>query len=40
MVSDEMRYLENYFGDVGKKVMPLPELYEMVQYAGNVLPRL
>jgi len=36
---DQLRYLENYLQDEkhGKR---MAELYELVQYAGNILPRL
>lgn len=36
---DQLRFLENYLleGQHGKK---MAELYELVQYAGNILPRL
>jgi vacuolar protein sorting-associated protein 35 len=36
---DQLRYLDNYLQDEkhGKR---MAELYELVQYAGNILPRL
>lgn len=36
---DELRHLESYLIDEkhGKR---MAELYELVQYAGNILPRL
>lgn len=39
-VCDELRYLEVFFADENKSGRPNRELYESVQHAGNVLPRL
>ena len=39
-VCDELRYLEMFFSDENKKGRENRELYESVQHAGNVLPRL
>ena len=39
-VCDELRYLEVFFADENKGGRPNRELYESVQHAGNVLPRL
>ena len=38
-VFDQLRHLENYLSD-GKHGRRMTELYELVQYAGNILPRL
>eukprot|EP00959_Pyramimonas_sp_CCMP1952_P239164 4998012-Pyramimonas_sp.AAC.1 len=37
---DEMRYLEGFFRDLAKLGRSIAELYELVQHAGNILPRL
>ena len=39
-VCDELRYLEVFFADENRGGRPNRELYESVQHAGNVLPRL
>jgi hypothetical protein len=39
LVAEQLRYLELYL-DEGKHGRSLSELYELVQYAGNILPRL
>eukprot|EP00878_Enallax_costatus_P028938 GHUV01031305.1.p1 GENE.GHUV01031305.1~~GHUV01031305.1.p1 ORF type:complete len:196 (+),score=54.23 GHUV01031305.1:560-1147(+) len=39
-VFDELGNLEAYFADEQSKGRTLAELYELVQHAGNVLPRL
>jgi vacuolar protein sorting-associated protein 35 len=36
---DQLRHLEQYLAD-GKHGRRMTELYELVQYAGNILPRL
>lgn len=37
---DELRHLEVFFGEEHKKGRSFADLYELVQHAGNVLPRL
>lgn len=37
---DELRKLEMYFKDESKHGVSIVDLYELVQHAGNVLPRL
>ncbi len=37
---DQLRHLENYLLDEKSHGKKMSELYELVQYAGNVLPRL
>eukprot|EP01094_Clydonella_sp_ATCC50884_P006271 TRINITY_DN1533_c0_g1_i1.p1 TRINITY_DN1533_c0_g1~~TRINITY_DN1533_c0_g1_i1.p1 ORF type:complete len:793 (+),score=389.42 TRINITY_DN1533_c0_g1_i1:139-2517(+) len=37
---DELRYLENYLNEEKKRGERMSKLYELVQYAGNILPRL
>eukprot|EP00640_Fibrocapsa_japonica_P001640 CAMPEP_0113943164 /NCGR_PEP_ID=MMETSP1339-20121228/19545_1 /TAXON_ID=94617 /ORGANISM="Fibrocapsa japonica" /LENGTH=484 /DNA_ID=CAMNT_0000947961 /DNA_START=67 /DNA_END=1517 /DNA_ORIENTATION=+ /assembly_acc=CAM_ASM_000762 len=39
-VSDELRYLEDYFEGLRRQGRPMERLYEQVQGCGNVLPRL
>ncbi|KAL1512525.1 hypothetical protein ABEB36_002106 [Hypothenemus hampei] len=39
-VTDELRHLEIYLLDDFKKDSKVPDLYELVQYAGNIVPRL
>ena len=39
-VTDEMRHLEQFFAGEHKRGRRMLELYELVQHAGNVLPRL
>jgi vacuolar protein sorting-associated protein 35 len=39
-VSDELRHLEMYLLDEFQKGRKIPDLYELVQYAGNIIPRL
>eukprot|EP01137_Pigoraptor_chileana_P025729 Opistho-2@95613 len=39
-VSDELRYLEMYLVDEFQKGKKASDLYELVQYAGNIIPRL
>uniref|UniRef100_A0A7S4UC97 Vacuolar protein sorting-associated protein 35 n=1 Tax=Guillardia theta TaxID=55529 RepID=A0A7S4UC97_GUITH len=40
MVADEMRHLEQYFLEEWKRGRRMVELYELVQHAGNIVPRL
>ncbi|KAK2143062.1 hypothetical protein LSH36_881g01009 [Paralvinella palmiformis] len=39
-ISDEMRHLELYLVDEFQKGRRVADLYELVQYAGNIVPRL
>ncbi|XP_067132333.1 vacuolar protein sorting-associated protein 35 isoform X1 [Centruroides vittatus] len=39
-VSDELRHLELYLLDEFQKGRKVADLYELVQYAGNIIPRL
>jgi len=39
-VTDQLRYLEDFFAAEHKAGKRMQELYELVQHAGNVLPRL
>lgn len=39
-ITDELRYLEIYLLDECQKGKKVIELYELVQYAGNIVPRL
>ncbi len=39
-VFDELGYLENYFIDEQKRGRKMADLYESVQHAGNIIPRL
>lgn len=39
-VTDELRYLEIYLLDEFQKGRKVADLYELVQYAGNIVPRL
>ncbi|CAG9821025.1 unnamed protein product [Phaedon cochleariae] len=39
-ISDELRHLELYLVDEFQKGRKVPDLYELVQYAGNIVPRL
>lgn len=39
-VCDELRHLEMFFESEGKRGRPFHEMYQLVQHAGNVLPRL
>ncbi|KFM75387.1 Vacuolar protein sorting-associated protein 35, partial [Stegodyphus mimosarum] len=39
-VSDELRHLELYLLDEFQKGRRVADLYELVQYAGNIIPRL
>jgi len=40
LVMDELRHLEQYFYEEWKKGRRMVELYELVQHAGNIVPRL
>ncbi|ELU14760.1 hypothetical protein CAPTEDRAFT_161426 [Capitella teleta] len=40
MISDELRHLELYLVDEFQKGRKVSDLYELVQYAGNIVPRL
>lgn len=37
---DELRRLEMFFKDESKHGVSIVDLYELVQHAGNILPRL
>eukprot|EP00039_Didymoeca_costata_P001204 m.50570 g.50570 ORF g.50570 m.50570 type:complete len:795 (-) comp10679_c1_seq1:122-2506(-) len=39
-ISDELRHLELYLVDEFEKGNKISDLYELVQYAGNIIPRL
>ncbi|XP_052274611.1 vacuolar protein sorting-associated protein 35-like isoform X3 [Dreissena polymorpha] len=39
-ISDELRHLELYLVDEFQKGRKVSDLYELVQYAGNIVPRL
>lgn len=39
-VSDELRHLEIFLLDEFDKGRKVNDLYELVQYAGNIIPRL
>jgi len=40
-IFDQLRVLESFFMDVHKKgIKKMNELYELVQHAGNIIPRL
>ena len=39
-VSDELRHLEIFLLDEFDKGRKVNDLYELVQYAGNIVPRL
>ena len=38
--SDELMHLRRFFGDKSRHGRSCVELYELVQHAGNILPRL
>lgn len=40
LVTDELRFLEIYLYDEFQKGHKVTDLYELVQYAGNIVPRL
>lgn len=39
-ITDELRHLELYLLDEFQKGRKVQDLYELVQYAGNIVPRL
>lgn len=39
-ITDELRHLELYLLDEFQKGRKVGDLYELVQYAGNIVPRL
>ena len=39
-ITDELRYLELYLLGEFEKGQKVTDLYELVQYAGNIVPRL
>lgn len=39
-ICDELRHLEIYLIDEFQKGHRVTDLYELVQYAGNIVPRL
>lgn len=39
-ITDELRHLESYLLEEFEKGRKVPDLYELVQYAGNIVPRL
>ena len=39
-ISDELRHLELFLVDEFQKGRRVADLYELVQYAGNIVPRL
>jgi vacuolar protein sorting-associated protein 35 len=39
-ITDELRHLELYLFDEFQKGRKVADLYELVQYAGNIVPRL
>ena len=39
-IADEMRHLQLYLLEEYRKGRRVEDLYELVQYAGNILPRL
>lgn len=39
-ISDELRHLELYLLDEFQKGRRVQDLYELVQYAGNIVPRM
>ena len=39
-ITDELRHLELYLYDEFQKGRKVADLYELVQYAGNIVPRL
>jgi len=39
-IFDQLRHLEVYLVEEHKKGKKLSDLYELVQYAGNIVPRL
>lgn len=39
-ITDELRHLELYLLDEFQKGRKVADLYELVQYVGNIVPRL
>lgn len=39
-ITDELRHLELYLLDEFQKGRKVTDLYELVQYVGNIVPRL
>ena len=39
-ITQELRHLEVFLVDQFEKKSPIKDLYELVQYAGNIVPRL
>lgn len=39
-ITDELRHMELYLLDEYQKGHKVADLYELVQYAGNIVPRL
>lgn len=39
-ISDQLRHLEQFLLDEFEKGKKMSDLYELVQYAGNIIPRL
>ena len=39
-ITDELRHMELYLTDEFQKGRKVADLYELVQYAGNIVPRL
>ena len=39
-ISDQLRRLEQFLLDEFEKGKKMSDLYELVQYAGNIIPRL
>ena len=39
-ISDELRHLELFLVDEFQRGRRVADLYELVQYAGNIVPRL
>ena len=39
-ICDELRHLELYLLDKFQKGIKVADLYELVQYAGNIVPRM
>lgn len=37
---DQLRHLESFLSEEKQRGKKMSELYEVVQYAGNILPRL
>lgn len=39
-ISDQLQHLQQYLLEEFEKGKKLSDLYELVQYAGNIIPRL